>query len=151
MLERQQAKLYHMRQKHLLAFGFEHHLVGIYSDAMIEKFRKVYYGGMSASILLLLPSMTSYKCWDCSVLVAIALEDSDYQVVAAHVDGIKYNPDVMAEVEECRKEGAPVDPRYDIHYFVEYKNDNKTWVVDTTAGAIYEKRIYYAIERPKIV
>lgn len=151
MLERQQARLYYMRQQILLYLAAKCNLFDVYSDALIEKFRNVYYGGMSASILLLHPETTKHKCWDSCVLVALALEDMDYQVVCAHIEGIKYNPRVMQEVATCKEEGKLVNPNYDVHYFVEVDFKNKTWVIDTTLGKLFEKHIYYAIERPKIV
>ena len=44
---------YHRKKRKLTIYGLNNSLIFPYSDEIIKKFRKIYYGGIPASIILL--------------------------------------------------------------------------------------------------
>lgn len=150
MDDKKRAKLFHKRYDLLFKFGASHGLIGTYPTQLIERFRNYYYGGIPASILLMLPRLCIGYCYDRALLVTLALEDLEYRVVDADIDSIRYNDAVMAEVEYYKSIGEEISLHYPNHSFVEVKYGNRWFVIDTTKGLVFDRKLYYLMERPVI-
>ena len=136
-------KLYKKKRSVLCDFGILFGLIKPYDEQLIEKLRDVYYGGIPASVCLLSERGVSHHCYDRALLLAHAFKDEKFRMVDADVDGIVLNPKNIDYYENVL--------HYGNHCFIE-KEDEKgmVWVYDTTNMLIYEKNLYYAIQRPKI-
>lgn len=150
MTDSMKAKIYHLKKKLVYKYGIKYGLVGTYSDELITRLRDVFYGGIPASILLLANHYCSGYCYDRALLMAVALEDMEYQVVDADVDGIRYNPNVMKEVKYLNENGEVVNEHYANHSYLEVFDNGRTLVIDTTAGLIFDKRLYDFLEHPVV-
>lgn len=127
----------------LLRYGFMTGKIRAYDEELIDKLRKVYYGGIPASIILMIDDMVRHKCYDRAVLMTHAFKDDEFKVVHASIDGIRLDPRCI--------EAFGNDPLYADHCFVEKKDENgKTWVYDTTDMLIYDKDLYYKMYRPVV-
>ena len=126
-----------------MLYGAANGLINKYDEKLMKELRHIYYGGLPASILLLHEGLCNGKCYDRVPLLTLALSEYDYQVVYADIDSIKLNPKYLSTKKE--------NPSYAEHCFVEATDeDGITWVFDTSSGLIYEKNLYYKIEKPKI-
>ena len=138
-------KLYYYKNKRLLEWGFKQHRITLYSEELIEKLRNISYGGIPASILLLCNTTSNGYCFDRALLLAQAFldTDDDVQLVYALIDGLRLNP----AYEEDRN-----DPDFAKHCFVErITKDGAHFIYDTSTGMVYDKDIYWQIERPKVL
>lgn len=141
-LQEMKWKLHLYKQKQLLIWGLYSGLIIPYDDELIGKLRKVYYGGIPASVILLSNGMTNGHCYDRAVLMSRAfLEDEDdVQLLYATIDSLKLNPQLMRD-----------DPLYADHCIVErITKDNRHLIYDTSTGFIYDKRLYWVMEHPKV-
>lgn len=150
MISEKTVNNYWRRHALLMKFGFRFKLIGGYGDYFLERLRDVYYGGIPASILLLNPASCRRKCYDRAVLACCALKDFDYQVVHANIDSIRYNKKTVEEVNHLLEQGVAVNDKYPNHCFVEVRINGRTLVIDTTDGLIYDKNLYYLINRPQV-
>ena len=150
MTDERKAKWYWKKHNFLMKLGIKHKMIGGYSDTYLEKLRDVYYGGIPASIILLDPARCRGKCYDRAVLAATGLQDMDYRVVHADIDGIRNNKHTMAEVKYWQDKGEQISEHYANHCYLEFDEGGLTWVLDTTDGLIYEKHLYQLIHRPKV-
>lgn len=150
MTDERKAKWFRKKHDFLMKLGFKHKMIGGYSDAFLEKLRDVYYGGIPASIILLDPARCRRRCYDRAVLAATGLQDIDYKVVHADIDGIRYHKATMDEVAYWKSKGEQISERYANHCYLEFNERGLTWVLDTTDGLIYEKHLYQLINRPKV-
>lgn len=150
MTDERKAKWFWKKHNILMKLGIKYKMIGGYSDAYLEKLRDVYYGGIPASIILLDPARCRRRCYDRAVLAAAGLQDIDYRVVHADIDGIRYNKATMAEVKYWQDKGEKISDRYANHCYLEFEQGGLTWVLDTTDGLIYEKHLYQLINRPKV-
>ncbi len=141
---------YWKRHNRIVKLGFRLGLIRAYGDGFLERLRDTYYGGIPASILLLNPKSCKGKCYDRALLACFAFKDMDYRVVHANIDTIRYNKTTVKEVNSCLAQGLKVSETYPNHCFVEVRIGSLVWVFDTTDGLIYEKHIYYLINRPDI-
>ena len=134
--------LYLKKKKLLYFYGFANGLIHSYEKELIENLRKVYYGGVPASIMLLCHGICNGHCYDRALLITFGFGDDDFNLVDGDIDGITLNPKYGSR----RKE-----KHFSNHCFVERtKKDGTTWVYDTSSGLVFEKKLYYAIQRPKI-
>lgn len=134
--------LYCFKQKKLLIYGLKHGLITPYDDELIEKLRKVYYGGIPASVILLSNAMTDGHCYDRALLMSRAFldDEDDVQLVYATVDNLKLNPKYISD-----------SPLYADHCVVErITKDGRHLIYDTSAGFIYDKKMYWLMENPKV-
>lgn len=134
--------LFQKKYKFLLLYGLSKGLVIPYSDELIEKLRKVSYGGIPASVVLLSNAMTNGHCYDRALLMARAfLEDEgDVKLLYGDIDSIKYNPKFISE-----------SPSYADHCFVERTTkDGRKFILDTSGGFVIDKDFYWKMEKPKI-
>lgn len=130
------------KEKMLLIWGLKKGLIRLYNDELIEKLRKVYYGGIPASIILLSNCLSNGHCYDRALLMSRAfLEDEDdIKLLYATIDSLKLNPKFICD-----------DPLYADHCIVERTTkDGRHLIYDTTSGFVYDKSIYWMIENPKI-
>lgn len=141
VLDKMKWNLYQAKRSLLFAYGIKHGLIHPYEKELIENLRNVYYGGVPASIMLLCDELCAGRCYDRGLLVTFGFGDDDFQLVDADIDGITLNPKYVDSGFE----------HYGNHCFAERTDKNgTTWVYDTTVGMVYEKNLYYMIERPQI-
>lgn len=134
--------LHSYKQKLLLNWGLKNGLIKPYDDQLIEKLRKVYYGGIPASVILLSDGMTNGHCYDRALLMSRAFldDEDDVQLLYADIDSLKLNPKFISDL-----------PLYTDHCIVErITKDGKHLIYDTSAGFIYDKKLYWLIEHPKV-
>ena len=126
----------------LLTWGLINGLITPYDDNLIEKLRKVYYGGIPASVILLSNAMTNGRCYDRALLMSEALltEDDDIQLLYADIDSLKLNPKYIRK-----------SPLYADHCIVErITEDGKHLIYDTSVGFVFDKKLYWLMEHPKV-
>lgn len=110
---------------------------------LIEKLRNIYYVGISASIILLSNAMSNGYCYDRALLLSRAFldEEDDVQLVYAAIDSLRLDPKFVT----CK------DSLYADHCMMEkITKDGQHLIYDTSAGFIYDKRLYWLIEHPKV-
>lgn len=135
-------ELYQKKQKLLLLWGLKNGYVIPYDDKLIGKLRNVYYGGVPASILLLSDGMSNGYCYDRALLMSSAFldEEDDVSLVYATVDNLKLNPKFIGGYQS-----------YADHCFVErVTKDGQHLIYDTTGGFVYDKRLYWMMEHPRV-
>lgn len=122
------------RHNRWLIWGFKHKLVFQYPESLFDALRPYNLGGFPASITLLINELCNGKCYDRARLMSLAFSDS--VIVHANIETLR----ITAGEEHSE------------HAFVETKEfgGNKTWVIDTSIGLIYDKRFYYFLEKPTI-
>ena len=133
-------KLQRKKKNLLLKWGLINGLITPYDDELIQNLRKIYYGSIPASIILLSNSLCNGFCYDRALLLSRVFLDSDDDVnlIYADVDSIKLNPLYKNE------------KNYD-HCIVErITKDNLHLIYDTSTGLVYDKYIYWLLERPKV-
>lgn len=138
-------ELYCKKWDALFMYGIKTGKIHSYEVDLIEQLRSVRYGGIPASIVLLCHRLCCGHCYDRGLLITFGFGDDNFQLVDADIDGIRLRPDY---VDEAKRRG---DPHFSNHCFAERtKKDGSVWVYDTTAGLVFEKRLYYMMERPRI-
>lgn len=136
-------KLYKKKKNILLKWGLMNGLITPYDDELIQNLRNIYYGSIPASIILLSNSLCNGFCYDRALLLSRAFLDSedDVNLIYASVDSIKLNP----------KYANDKDKLYCDHCIVErITKDNLHLIYDTSTGLVYDKYIYWLLERPKV-
>ena len=136
-------KIYKQKSNQLLLWGLDHGYVTIYNDELIEKLRTIYYGGIPASILLLSKGMSDGRCYDRALLMSRAFldEKKDVKLIYAFIDNLRLNPEYIDND----------NPFYAEHCVVEITDKNdQCYIIDTSDGLIYDKKLYWIIEHPKI-
>lgn len=134
--------LHSYKQKVLLIWGLKNGLITPYDDQLIEKLRNVYYGGIPASVILLSDGMTNGHCYDRALLMSRAFldDEDDVQLLYADIDSLKLNPKFISD-----------SPLYADHCIVErITKDGKHLIYDTSAGFVYDKKLYWLMEHPKV-
>ncbi len=141
-LQKMKWYVHNYKYKRLLIWGIKHQKISLYSEEIIEKLRTIYNGGIPASIILLSEGLSNGYCYDRALLMAKAFldEEDDVNLIYASVDSIKLNPRFIRD-----------DPMYADHCVVEIiTKDDKHFIIDTSAGLIFDKNIYWLMENPKI-
>lgn len=134
--------LHQKKHKMLLIYGLRHGLIFPYDDELIGKLRNVYYGGIPASIILLSNGMSNGHSYDRALLMSRAFldEEDDVKLLYGDIDSLKLNPKFICD-----------DSRYADHCFVErITKDGRHLIYDTSCGFIFDKKIYWLMERPKL-
>lgn len=134
-------ELYNYKNKKLMEYGLKHGSVRLYDEELISKLRNIHYGGLPASVILLSDFMSNGRCYDRSLLLARAFLDEDVEVtlVYADVDSLRLNPKYISS-----------STRYAEHCFLEVVKDEKKYIYDTSKGLIYDKKMYWKLENPKV-
>lgn len=141
-LQKMKWDLHSYKQKALLIWGLKNGLITPYDDQLIEKLRKVYYGGIPASVILLSNGMTNGHCYDRALLMSRAFldDEDDVQLLYADIDSLKLNPQYISD-----------SPLYADHCIVErITKDGRHLIYDTSAGFVYDKKLYWLMEHPKV-
>ena len=141
-LQKMKWDLHSYKQKVLLIWGLKNGLITPYDDQLIEKLRKVYYGGIPASVILLSNGMTNGHCYDRALLMSRAFlnDEDDVQLLYADIDSLKLNPQYISD-----------SPLYADHCIVErITKDGRHLIYDTSAGFVYDKKLYWLMEHPKV-
>jgi len=141
-IQKMKWNLHSYKQKVLLIWGLKNGLITPYDDQLIEKLRKVYYGGIPASVILLSDGMTNGHCYDRALLMSRAFldDEDDVRLLYADIDSLKLNPKFISD-----------SPLYADHCIVErITKDGKHLIYDTSAGFVYDKKLYWLMEHPKV-
>ncbi len=141
-LQKLRWNLYKKRKRILSIWGLQKGLIAPYDDKLIKNLRNIYYGGLPGSVILLSKSLSNGYCYDRALLMSRAFldEEDDVKLIYAAINSIKLNPKYICD-----------DPLYSEHCFVErITSDERHLIYDTTSGFIYDKKIYWLIENPKI-
>jgi len=135
--------LYLLKRNLLFYKGIKSGLIHSYEKKLIENLRHVYYGGVPASVMLLSTRLCNGHCYDRALLITLGFEDDDFRLVDADIDGILLNPE-YADDSKNNKHFAN-------HCFVERKKkDGSVWVYDTSLGLVFDRDLYYQMEKPRI-
>lgn len=141
-LQKMKWDLHCYKERQLLIWGLKNGLIAPYDDKLIEKLRNIYHGGIPASIILLSNGMSNGHCYDRALLMSRAFldEEDDVQLVYATIDSLKLNPQFISD-----------DPLYADHCILERTTkDGRHLIYDTSAGFIYDKKLYWMMEHPKV-
>lgn len=141
-IQKMKWNLHSYKYKVLLIWGLKNGLITPYDDQLIEKLRKVYYGGIPASVILLSDGMTNGHCYDRALLMSRAFldDEDDVQLLYADIDSLKLNPKFISDL-----------PFYADHCIVErITKDGKHLIYDTSVGFVYDKKLYWLMEHPKV-
>ena len=136
-------ELHNLKERELLIYGLKNGKITPYDDELIEKLRTIYYGGIPSSIILLSNGMSNGHCYDRALLMSRAFldTDDDVKLLYATVDSLKLNPRYQDRN----------DPMYADHCIVErITSTGKKLIYDTSTGFIYDKKLYWLIEHPKV-
>jgi len=137
-------KINSYKRKKLLILGLKNDLIGLYSDELIEKLRHIYYGGIPASIILLSNCLTNGMCYYRAILLSKAFLDTedDIKLLYVTVDSLRLNPSYIKE----KTSSLDCD-----HCIIErITKDGKSIIYDTSSGFVYDKKMYWLIQNPKI-
>ena len=133
----------HQKKANLLySWGLKNGKIKAYDEELIQKLRKVYYGGIPASVILLSNGMTNGHCYDRALLMSRAFldDEGDVKLLYATIDSLKLNPKFISD-----------DPLYADHCIVERTTKNGQHLIyDTSSGFIYDKDLYWKMENPKV-
>lgn len=133
----------HQKKANLLySWGLKNGKIKTYDEELIQKLRKVYYGGIPASVILLSNGMTNGHCYDRALLMSRAFldDEGDVKLLYATIDSLKLNPKFISD-----------DPLYAYHCIVERTTkEGKHLIYDTSSGFIYDKNLYWKMENPKV-
>lgn len=135
--------LHNYKSKNLLIYGLKNGYITPYDDNLTAKLRNIYYGGIPASIILLSDALSNGHCYDRALLMARAFLDTedDVKLIYATVDSLKLNPQLV-NID---------DPLFADHCIVErVTKDGQHIIYDTSSGFVYNKKLYWLIEHPKI-
>ena len=141
-LEELKWKIHCYKQKKLLIYGLKNGLIVPYDDELIKKLRDVYYGALPASIILLSNGLTNGYCYDSALLMSQAFldDEGDVQLLYAAIDSLQLNPRFISD-----------RPMYADHCIVErITREGKHLIYDTSTGFIYDKKIYWLMENPRV-
>ncbi len=142
-LQKMKWKLHTYKTKQLLIWGLKNGYIAPYDDALIERLRNIYEGGIPASIILLSDTMSNGHCYDRALLLSRAFleEDDDVQLVYATIDSLRLNPQYTDSD----------NPLVADHCIVERIAKNGQHIIyDTSSGLIYDKNLYWLMENPKV-
>lgn len=142
-LQKMKWNLHNYKSKQLLIWGLKNGYITPYNDKLIEKLRSIYYGGIPASIILLSNDMSNGHCDDRALLMSRAFldEEGDVQLVYASIDSLRLNPQFVDHN----------DSLYADHCIVErVTKDGQHLIYDTSAGFVYDKKLYWLIEHSKV-
>lgn len=141
-------KLWLIKERIILSYGYRTGLIECYGKDFVENLRKVYYGPFPISFRILDVEGCRGKCYDRALLATFGFLDDEFKMIDADVDGITYS---IKNIDTLRKHYGYLPIHYGNHSFIERTLKNGTVLVyDTTDGLVYDKRLYYLLNRPKI-
>lgn len=119
----------------MLIWGLKNRKVYPYPDELFDALRPYSVAGFPASIMLFVNEMCNGFCYDRAILMSLAFDDA--KIVHADIETLRITTGGTEFAE---------------HAFVITKEfgGNREWVVDTSAGLIYDKDFYFELEKPKI-
>lgn len=144
-IEKKKWELHQKKHKKLTLWGLKMGYITPYGADLIGKLRTIYSGGVPASIILLSNGMSNGHCYDRATLMAQAFLDTedDVNLVYASIDSLRLNP-----IYSKRKKESLL---YADHCIVErITKEGYHFIYDTSTGLIYDKELYWLIERPKV-
>lgn len=139
----QKWRLHNFKIKNMLLKGLEYGSISQYSEALIQKLRTIYDGGLPASIILLSKGLSDGHCYERALLLARAFLDTDEDVhlLYGSIESLRLNPKYISYD----------DPLYADHCFVErITPQGQHLIYDTSSGFIFTKEMYWLMERPRI-
>ncbi len=126
------------RRATLIKFGIKNGFIKPYDNTLIENLRQFSYGGVPVSIFILSDELCNGNCYDSAALITLGFGEDDFCLVRADINSLKLNT-------------QNADKEKHNHCFAERTtSDGKTFVYDTSLGAVFEKSLYYQIEEPVV-
>lgn len=141
-IQKMKWNFYQYKKFELLRWGLKTGRIFPYDDELIKKLRTIYHGGIPASIILLSDGLSNGFCYDRALLMSRAFLDTedDVKLLYGDVDGLKLNPRFIND-----------GPLYADHCFLErITKDGVKLIYDTSTGFVYDKKLYWLMEKPKI-
>ncbi len=122
------------RRDEALSQGARDGKVFPYPKELIDRLRPYHYGGMPLSILVLINELCNGKCYNTAIMMSLAIDDA--KIVHADIESLRHF---------SGKKSAE-------HAFIETQEfgGDRTWVIDTSTGLVYDKEFYYKLEKPKV-
>lgn len=118
-----------------LIWGLKHKKVFPYPDALFDRLRPYSWGGLPVSITLFVNELCNGFCYDRANMMQLAFKDC--KVVHADIETLR----ITTGGDEYAEHAFVITPEF---------GGNREWVVDTSAGLIYDKDFYFKLEKPKI-
>lgn len=118
-----------------LIWGLKHKKVFPYPDALFDRLRPYSWGGFPVSIALFVNELCNGFCYDRANMMQLAFNDC--KVVHADIETLR----ITTGGNEYAEHAFVITPEF---------GGNREWVVDTSAGLIYDKDFYFKLEKPKI-
>lgn len=144
-LQIQEWELYKKKRLELFDYGIKNGLIHSYETEVIENLREIYCDNIPASIVLLCRELCNGFCFDRALLVTLGFMDDEFKVIEADVNCIGLNPYYIDKNRQIQISN------FSMHSFAERtKEDGTEWVYDTSVGLVFEKKLYYELENPKI-
>ncbi len=126
------------RNKQLVK-GLKSGKIFTYPKALIDYLRPYHYGGIPISIMVLINELCNGRCYERAIMISLAFDDA--KIIHGDIESLRLSG-------SAEKNGE----NYAEHAFVETTEfgGGKTWVVDTSIGLVYEKDLYYKLEKVKV-
>lgn len=115
----------------LFKFGLRTGLILPYEEQLIERLRPINFGGLPASVVLLIQKLCNGQCYDRAAMLSAGLDN--FELVYGSVRSIRLTSDMT-------------DHRSSDHCWVE----SDTWVYDTSICLRVKKWFYYLLECPVV-
>lgn len=123
------------KMDNMLVWGLKNKKVFPYPDELFDRLRPYSWGGFPVSIALFVNELCNGFCYDRANMMQLAFEDC--KIVHADIETLR----ITTGGDEFAEHAFVVTPEF---------GGNREWVVDTSAGLIYDKDFYFKLEKPKI-
>lgn len=133
-------KLFELKRNIYITQGLLHNKIRYYDDELIDNLSNIYYGGIPASVSLLLPELSNGKCYDRALLLTTGFNSGDlFQIVRGNAASIALNPMYVDRKKNNKY--------YADHCVVERVEKDGTWVYDTSMCVKIERDYYYKMQQ----
>lgn len=140
-------KAYKIKRDYLMDKGFKCGMIHGYEKEVLDKLKTYYFRGVSLYSIMLSMDLCLGNCLIMAPLICFGFLEDDFKIVTADIADIMLDPD---EIAENNKSENP-NPHFGFHRFVERTlSDGTVLVYDTSDVLVYEKELYYKIEKPKV-
>ncbi len=134
MMENNDRISFQKYQHDMIFKGLREGNVFLYPPAFIDYLRPYTYGGVPLTLIMLVNEVCNGRCYDRAKMVSLAFDDATL---------------VYGDIESLRCQSKTGNPE---HAFIETREfgRDRTWVVDTSMGLIFDKDFYYDLEKVKV-
>lgn len=121
-------KLYCLKLELLYYIGVRCGWINCYEIPLIERLRGINYGGLPASVILLVRRMCDGNCYDRATLISLGMDKFEIVWGTTQDLSLRYGEE---QADHCWVE-------------------RDGWIYDTSWGLRFRKWIYYLMEAPKV-